>query len=74
MKTMNDKRIHTVFALMSMLIPEIIIKTIRDPELTVDEILTGSMAALFNVTDQYIIKMLNSQNFWLKLNYLQISI
>lgn len=46
---MNDNRIHRVFALMSMSIPEIIIDTIRDPDLTVDEILTGSMAALFNV-------------------------
>lgn len=45
---MNDDRVHRVFALMSRYIPDII-ETICDPHLTVNEVLTGSMAALFNV-------------------------
>lgn len=45
---MNDNRVHTVFAWFRRFIPDLI-TMLEDPELTVDEILTGSAAALFNV-------------------------
>lgn len=45
---MNDNRVHTVFAWVMRFIPDLI-TMLEDPELTVDEILTGSSAALFNV-------------------------
>lgn len=43
---MNDNRIHEVFGLISILLPDLV-KVIEG--LTVDELLTGSAAAIFNV-------------------------
>jgi len=45
---MNDNRIHNVFILMSDFIP-FCKSIIDDSDLTVDELLTGSAAAIFNV-------------------------